>query len=98
MLAPFLFSVFCLILLLPQVFKICLEYWNFFVPDVYSSVCTVEPASTAVAPAVRTTLPAAARSLPPIGCVCLPCMRYKRCCLRPWRRSVILRTLPQLAH
>ena len=22
----------------PQVFKICLEYWNFFVPDVYSTV------------------------------------------------------------
>ncbi|PSC71723.1 exportin-1-like isoform X2 [Micractinium conductrix] len=33
-----------------EVFKICLEYWNFFVPDVYSSVCTVEPSATAVAP------------------------------------------------
>jgi exportin-1 len=32
------------------VFKICLEYWNFFVPDVYSSVCTAEPSSTAAAP------------------------------------------------
>ena len=30
-------------------FKICLEYWNFFVPDVYSSVCTIEPSSTAMA-------------------------------------------------
>jgi exportin-1 len=30
-----------------EVFKICLEYWNFFVPDVYSSVCTIEPASQA---------------------------------------------------
>lgn len=34
-----------------EVFKICLEYWNFFVPDVYSTVCTVDPTSTAVAPA-----------------------------------------------
>ena len=23
-----------------QVFKICLDYWNFFVPDVYASVTT----------------------------------------------------------
>jgi len=36
-----------------QVFKICLEYWNFFVPDVYSSVCTVEPSSTAAVTSVR---------------------------------------------
>lgn len=35
-----------------QVFKICLEYWNFFVPDVYSSVCTIEPASQAAVAAV----------------------------------------------
>eukprot|EP00887_Chlorella_sp_A99_P002494 scaffold10.g2494.t1 len=27
-----------------EVFKICLDYWNFFVPDVYSSACTIEPA------------------------------------------------------
>jgi exportin-1 len=25
-----------------QVFKITLEYWNFFVPDVYSSVSTLD--------------------------------------------------------
>ncbi len=26
----------------PQVFKITLEYWNFFVPDVYSSGSTLD--------------------------------------------------------
>ena len=30
-------------------FKICLEYWNFFVPDVYSSVCTIEPSGAPAA-------------------------------------------------
>lgn len=39
-----------------QVFKICLEYWNFFVPDVYSSVCTIEPASQAAVAAVSCAL------------------------------------------
>lgn len=24
-----------------EVFKTCLDYWNFFVPDVYSSACVV---------------------------------------------------------
>lgn len=31
-----------LLLLLSQVFKISLEYWNFFVPDVFSSVSTLD--------------------------------------------------------
>lgn len=31
-----------------QVFKICLEYWNFFVPDVYSSVCTLQSTASPV--------------------------------------------------
>jgi hypothetical protein len=24
-----------------EVFKTCLDYWNFFVPDIYSSACSV---------------------------------------------------------
>ena len=25
-----------------EVFKTCLDYWNYFVPDVYASACTVD--------------------------------------------------------
>ena len=28
----------------PQVFKTCLDYWNYFVPDIYASSCAVETA------------------------------------------------------
>jgi exportin-1 len=24
-----------------EVFKTCLDYWNFFVPDIYSSACSI---------------------------------------------------------
>eukprot|EP00798_Chlamydomonas_sp_ICE-L_P000521 gene521-1934_t len=27
-----------------EVFKTCLDYWNFFVPDVYASTCAMDPA------------------------------------------------------
>ena len=46
-----------------QVFKICLDYWNFFVPDVYASVTTGladGSASFAFAGAVPPPGPAAA--------------------------------------
>lgn len=46
-----------------EVFKICLEYWNFFVPDVYSSVCTIEPTSAAV----QFSFGGAAAAPPPAG-------------------------------
>ena len=49
----------------PQVFKICLEYWNFFVPDVYSSVCTIEPASQAAVAAVSRARARACACMPP---------------------------------
>lgn len=26
-----------------EVFKSCLDYWNFFVPDVYASACSIDP-------------------------------------------------------
>ncbi|KAF5832627.1 armadillo-type protein [Dunaliella salina] len=29
-----------------EVFKTCLDYWNYFVPDVYASACTVEATPT----------------------------------------------------
>jgi hypothetical protein len=35
-------SIFVLFWLVLQVFKITLEYWNFFVPDVFSSVSTLD--------------------------------------------------------
>lgn len=28
-----------------EVFKTCLDYWNYYVPDVYTSACQVEPSA-----------------------------------------------------
>lgn len=45
-----------------EVFKICLDYWNFFVPDVYSTVST--EANAAFAPTLGGTMPISAAGGP----------------------------------